>query len=267
MASIDGQKREGRIGIIGGTGGGSLDLSDSAREPVKTHWGDAIVSDGVLQGHEVFYVLRHGKAHSVPPHKVNYRANLAALAMLGVDRVFAINACGGLADRMNPGDAVIVDQFLDFTKSRPLTFFDEEGDPVVHTDVTEPYCPTLREHLRDACAATKLTLHSAGVYVACEGPRYESAAEIRMFRNLGGDVIGMTGVPELVLAREIGICYASLSLVTNSAAGMGETQRLRHSDVQSVMEEISPTVAAVITDAVGRAAKGEACEQCVAEPE
>jgi 5'-methylthioadenosine phosphorylase len=265
VASIAGQKREGRIGLIGGTGGGHLDLGGAAPEPVETPWGEAMVTRGSLQGQEVFSVLRHGREHSVPPHKVNYRANIAALAQLGVERIFAINACGGLSERVCPGDVVIVDQFLDFTKCRPLTFFDGDGDPVIHVDLTEPYCPSLRRRLRDATAATKMNLHSTGTYVACEGPRYESAAEIRMYRTLGGDVIGMTGVPELVLAREIGLCYSALCLITNNAAGIGEAARLRHSDVESVMERCSEMVAWIVGEAIARSGDDPACEHCGAE--
>lgn len=265
MASIEGQRREGRIGIIGGTGAGLLAVGPGRDEVVATPWGDALISQGELRGHEVLVILRHGRDHGVPPHKVNYRANIAALAMRGVERVLAINACGAVNERISPGDVVIVDQFLDFTKSRPLTLFDGDGAPVVHTDLTEPYCPVLRRHLREAAAATRVGLHSTGTYVACEGPRYESSAEVRMFQMLGGDVIGMTGVPELVLAREIGICYAALCLVTNNAAGIGESVRLTHSEVQSMMERFSDLAVWILGEAVARSLAGPPCGYCGSE--
>jgi len=248
MSRIEGQRREGSTAVITGTGGSGIDLRIVATEKVRTRWGDVNVRRCQAPGGEFFWLARHGRAHNIAPHLINYQANVAALAMLGVERIVATNACGGLSDGLEPGDCVVVDQFLDFTRHRPLTFFDSPGEPVVHTDFSEPYCPALRATLVSASEALGLTCRSTGTYVCCDGPRYETAAEVRMFRMLGGDLIGMTAIPELVLAREIGICYAGLAVVTNVGAGLAEGT-LTHEEVEKVMRSRSAEVRRVLVAA------------------
>ncbi|MFA7467998.1 MAG: S-methyl-5'-thioadenosine phosphorylase [Desulfotomaculaceae bacterium] len=223
-----------KIAIIGGTGVYDPNiLSDIGEETVETPFGRVKVKVGSYKGKKVAFMARHGEDHSVPPHLVNYRANIYGLRLLGVKNVFATAAVGSLNMGMEPGNFVFMDQFLDFTKSRHQTFV-EQG--VVHLDMTDPYCPRLRGVLREAAEKNGLRYHSAGTYVCAEGPRFETPAEIRMFRQLGGDLVGMTSVPEVVLAREAKICYATIAMVTNFAAGISKT-KLSHQEVVDIMNE------------------------------
>ncbi len=186
-------------------------------------------------GEEVAFLARHGRHHSFPPHRVNYRANIWALRDLGVERIFATAAVGSLRKEIAPGTVFLPDQFLDFTRQRPSTFFEGGESGVAHADVTEPYCPQLRGVARRAAEELDLPVREGGVYVCTEGPRFETPAEIRVFAALGGDVVGMTGVPEVVLSRELSLCYTSLALVTNYAAGISR-QPLTHREVLEAME-------------------------------
>jgi len=203
---------------------------------VDTKYGPASVYIYASGGGEEFAFLpRHGEGHALAPHKVNYRANIMALNMLGVERIIGVCSVGSLRKDIRPGDFVRVDQFLDFTKGRPDTFFEEEGE-VVHIDVTEPYCPEMRACI-SGVPTSGIRLHEKGTYVCAQGPRFETAAEIRMFAALGGDVVGMTGMPECVLARELGMCYACVAVVTNYAAGIGD-RPLSHEDVVGQMKKL-----------------------------
>lgn len=250
-------------GIIGGTGVYDPQLLDRLRnEQVSTPYGDVAVQVGTYQGIEIAFMPRHGKGHSIPPHKVNYRANIWALKRLGVRRVLATAAVGSLNPDMKPGHFVIIDQFLDFTKVREHTFFDGGETGVVHTDVTHPYCPELRGALIEQADRLELDSHRAGVYVCTEGPRFETAAEIRAFRLLGGDVVGMTNVPEAVLAREAGLCYAVMAMVTNMGAGISE-QPLTHDEVVEIMAENTENVRRLALETIvgGPLGTGCSCER------
>jgi|BEDMetMinimDraft_2_1075160.scaffolds.fasta_scaffold13737_1 5'-methylthioadenosine phosphorylase len=223
------------VGVIGGTG--VYDpawLDHAASQTVETPYGAVTVVTGTVDGAPAVFLNRHGPGHAVPPHRVNYRANLYALWRLGVRRVVATAAVGSVNQAFEPGHMVLADQFLDFTKSRVATFFEGGAGGVVHTDVSDPYCKGIRRTIRAEAETLGVRLTDGGTYVATEGPRFESAAEIRAFRLLGGDVVGMTGVPEVVLARELGLCYATLALVTNYAAGLSGA-RLQHEEVLAVM--------------------------------
>ncbi len=246
-------------GIIGGTGVYDPQLLDELRdEQVMTPYGDVSVQVGTFNGVEIAFMPRHGKGHSIPPHKVNYRANIWALKRLGVRCALATAAVGSLNPEMRPGHFVIIDQFLDFTKHREHTFFDGGDAGVVHTDVTDPYCPRLRERLLEQAERLELTSHDGGVYVCAEGPRFESAAEIRAFRLLGGDVVGMTNVPESVLAREAGLCYAAMAMVTNMAAGISE-QPLTHDEVVEIMAENTENVRRLALETIVAGPAGSEC--------
>lgn len=226
-----------RLAIIGGTG--VYDpriLSEIREEEVLTPYGDVRLRVGVYGGEEVAFLARHGAGHSVPPHRINYRANIWALKRLGAERVIATTAVGSLNPEMKPGHFVITDQFLDFTSGRAATFYDGKEQGVVHIDVTEPYCPECRAVLVRAAAELAITAHGGGTYVCTNGPRFETPAEIRMFQKLGGDLVGMTNVPEVVLAREAGLCYATVSMVTNFGAGISPNP-LTHEEVLEVMAE------------------------------
>jgi len=222
------------IAIIGGTGVYDPNiLTDISEENVDTPYGSVKVKVGSYQGKRVAFMPRHGADHSVAPHLINYRANIWGLRLLGVKTIFATAAVGSLNLSMKPQDFVFIDQFLDFTKARQQTFLDKG---VIHLDMTEPYCPRLRQVLCDAADKLGLPYHKIGTYVCMEGPRFETPAEIRMLRQLGGDVVGMTSVPEVVLAREAEMCYATIVMVTNFAAGIS-ADPLSHQEVVGVMNE------------------------------
>lgn len=243
-----------KLGIIGGSGFYEPGmLSGVYEKEVETPYGTIKTLIGKLpDGIEVAFLARHGREHSVLPHQINYRANLWGLKTLGVKRIIATTAVGSLAKSLTPGMLVIVDQFLDFTKQRPLTFFENGNVHQAYIDITESYCPDLRELLRKAAVKYHLKTRMGGCYVCTEGPRYETAAEVRMFKMLGGTVVGMTGVPEVVFARELGICYANLSAITNWAAGIVKIT-LRHSDVVQIMTENQAKIRQLLTECLGGA--------------
>lgn len=206
------------IGIIGGSG--VYEISQNAdscsKKIVKTEYGDVEVSILEMFSKKIAFIPRHAQGHSIPPHKINYRANIEALSKIGVTQIIATNSVGSMNEQMPPGAFVIPNDFLDFSQNRAKTFYD---DKVVHVDVTQPYCPALRDVL-DRSGEVIL----GGTYVCTEGPRFETPAEIRMFRMLGGDLVGMTGLPEVTLAREKAICYNSICIVSNYASGISETE-------------------------------------------
>lgn len=251
-----GSAQSAPVGVIAGTGFYALaQLADPITRDVETDFGPARLTGGTWHGVRVVFLTRHGAGHSVPPHLVNYRANIAALASVGVTDVFAINAVGSIDPALRSGDLVCLDDFLDFTKSRATTFFDGSGPRgVVHVDVAEAYHPELRRELLDAAASARVALRDGGVYACFEGPRFESPAEVRMAGLLGGHVAGMTGVPEATLAVEAGLRYASVALVTNPCAGLSDVP-ITIADVNAVLAASGERVLAIL-DAVlaGRAA-------------
>ncbi|HEX3032236.1 MAG TPA: S-methyl-5'-thioadenosine phosphorylase [Bacillota bacterium] len=223
--------------IIGGTGVYDPKiLTDTREEKVHTNYGDVVVKVGSYHGKEIAFLPRHGAKHSVPPHLINYRANISALKQLGVTKILATAAVGSLNPAMLPGDFVLVDQFMDFTKNRAATFFEGGSQGVVHIDLTEPYCKELRGVMKTAAGQLGLRLSEGGNYVCTEGPRFETPAEIRMYRMLGGDLVGMTSCPEVALSREAEMCYATVAMVTNFAAGISPTC-LTHSEVVETMRQ------------------------------
>lgn len=236
--------------VIGGTG--LYCLSDGQAGDsiaVETRYGAMEVERGRVGEVEVGFLARHGKGHGVPPHRVNYRGNIAALRELGVGSILASAAVGSISEDLPPGSLVVLTQFLDFTRARAGTFFDGEEEEVRHVDMTDPYCGHLRAELLGAAEALGEKVHPEGVYVCTEGPRFETPAEIEMFGRLGGDVVGMTSVPEVVLAREAGICYAGLAIVTNWAAGVSK-EPLRHEEVSAFMGVQMPRVRALFEEVV-----------------
>jgi 5'-methylthioadenosine phosphorylase len=239
-----------KIAVIGGTGVYDPEMLKEVREEwVRTPYGEVGLQVGRFRGREVAFMARHGRQHSVPPHLVNYRANIMALKQLGVRSILATAAVGSLNTDLHPGKLVFCDQFLDFTKSRVQTFSEGGPEGVVHMDMTEPYCPELRDLMDRAAADLELPVHSIGTYVATEGPRFETPAEIRMLRQLGGDLVGMTGVPEVVLAREAEICYATICMVTNFAAGISP-HRLTHEEVVAAMQVNAAKLRSLIAETV-----------------
>ena len=238
------------IGIIGGTGVYDPKmLSGIDEKQVKTDYGTIAVMTGEYKGFGVAFLPRHGKDHLVPPHKINYRGNIMALKKLGVERIIATGAVGSLNLEMVPGEFILVDQFIDFTKNRVQTYYEEGATGVVHVDMTTPYCLELRKILANAAAAIDMTVKTRGTYVCTEGPRFETPAEIKMYSYLGGDLVGMTSVPEVILAREAAICYATIATVTNFAAGISPTP-LTHAEVIEAMRLNNENLKKLIMKAV-----------------
>ena len=248
-----------RIAIIGGSGLEKL-FEKPEQSIIKTPYGEApSVSIGKVGGKRVVFLPRHGPNHSVPPHRINYRANIWALHKLGVKRIFATNAVGAINRDFKPGQIAVPHDFVDFTKARCGTFHDEA--PVTHVDFSQPYCPQMRKLLLDAARRTGLQVWDKAVMVCTEGPRLETPAEIEMFRRLGCDIVGMTGFPEVVLARELEMCYASACYVSNMAAGM--QKGLPTHDVLGVSKQIMPKLEKLLIESIsGLPIKREEACQC-----
>ena len=225
------------IAIIGGTGIDEMpEFTSGKPESITTRFGDAIVLPNIVDGRSLYFLPRHGLDHAIPPSRINYRAQIAALKSLGVGAVIGICAVGSLRIGVVPGSFVVLGDFIDLTRHRICTFFDDPTGPPAHTDFTEPYCPWVSKALTDACGDTGADCTPYAIYIGVDGPRYETPAEIRLYASWGGDVMGMTNVPEAVLAREAGLCYGALGVVTNMAAGLGTTS-LGHDDVRSAVAD------------------------------
>ncbi len=215
----------GRLAIIGGTGLSQLaDLkiikSDSLSTPYGAPSADFIT--GELSGKEVIFLARHGNPHSIAPHKINYCANIWGLKQLGVGNIIAVAAVGGITPEMIPTHIVIPDQIIDYSYGRKHTFFEGQGDPVTHIDFSYPYSQTLRARLIHAAKQAGISISPIGTYGCTQGPRLETAAEIKRMEQDGCDLVGMTGMPEAALAKELAINYATVSVVANCAAGKTE---------------------------------------------
>jgi 5'-methylthioinosine phosphorylase len=211
-----------KTAIIGGTGLTQISgLTISQQEQVLTPYGlpSADLITGDLTGQAVVFLARHGNPHSIPPHKINYRANIWALKQLDVQQIIAIAAVGGITPYMAPAALALPDQLIDYSYGREHTFFSGDGTPVTHIDFTDPYTPSLRQQLLAAAKQSAIVLVDSGTYGCTQGPRLETPAEIRRMEQDGCDLVGMTGMPEAALARELGIDYAALAVVANWAAG------------------------------------------------
>ncbi|MDR3587365.1 MAG: S-methyl-5'-thioadenosine phosphorylase [Desulfosporosinus sp.] len=234
-----------RYALIGGTGVEHFTLKEQRVIKVETPYGLVEPVVGKLADREIVFMSRHGRNHVTPPHLVNYRANIWAIRELGVRKVLATAAVGSLSLNFKLGELVLLDQFLDFTKNRPQTFYEGGQKGVLHVDMTEPYCTSVRRGILKASEQIGLPVKNGACYVCTEGPRFETPAEIRMFQSLGADLVGMTSVPEVVLARELGMCYASIGMVTNEAAGIA-THPLSHAEVMESMKELGIKVARLV---------------------
>ncbi len=269
------------LGIIGGSGLYQIEGIKVLEEKyLFTPYGDPsdayIIAE--IEGKKVVFLSRHGRGHKIPPHLINYRANIWGFRLLGVDKILSVGAVGGINPLLRAGDFVITDQFIDFTKVRPNTFY--EGDytiyeepedrkdlvseymknnRVVHIDVSEPFCREMRNVLIKVCENLKLRYHSKGCYVATEGPRLETSAEIKMFSLLGADVVGMTLVPEIVLARELNMHFASINVITNLAAGI-KGDRLTSDEVIEMMKNKQEELKKIIVNFVNNLPDNFSCE-------
>lgn len=253
-----------KLGIIGGTGVYDLPVLEHEDEDVvRTEYGAVRIQRATYRSRggtgrdvSVSFVARHGVGHTLPPHRINYHANVRALKKVGADWVLATTAVGSLLPDIHPGELVLLDQFVDFTRTRQYTYFDGGPEGVRHTDMTYPYNEALRQMILLVARERGIDLRPRGTYFCTEGPRFETAAEVRMFGDLGGDVVGMTNVPEVILANEAGLRYAAVSLVTNHGAGISDAP-LTHEEVYEVMEENQATLDELICGLVIRLAEGE----------
>jgi 5'-methylthioadenosine phosphorylase len=214
------------LAIIGGSGLTRLStLAVAHREVVRTPYGEpsSALLFGQIAGRDVVFLARHGHGHTIPPHRVNYRANLWALKERGVEAVLAVASVGAIASVHAPGDVVLPHQLIDYTHGREATFFDGGDQKVVHADFTQPYTPALRARCLAAARGAPVKLHDGGVYAAVSGPRLETAAEIDRLERDGATIVGMTGMPEAALARELDLAYVSIAVIVNHAAGRGDS--------------------------------------------
>lgn len=233
-----------KLGIIGGTGISKLsELKNINKTVTHTPFGEpsSALTFGTLHGVDVVFMARHGYGHTIPPHRVNYRANIWALHQAGVDGLLAIAAVGAINESMRPGNLVCPDQLIDYTWGRSTTYFDEDLASVTHIDFTEPYSSVTRGILLKAAEGCDFELIPHGVYGCKQGPRLETAAEIQRMKGDGCDMVGMTGMPEAALARELNLEYACCAVVANWAAGLGDgaiTMQEIEKHVKSGMDKV-----------------------------
>lgn len=243
------------LAVIGGTGVYKLaQLDDVETRQVDTRYGSPSgpIRIGTLLGHRVAFLARHGEGHSLPPHKINYRANLAALQQVGATRVLALNTVGGIGERFGPRVLACPDQLIDYTWGRVSTLSEEPGSEVLHVDFGHPYSPMLRSKVLAAARVTGAAVVDGGCYGATQGPRLETIAEIARLRRDGCDLVGMTGMPEAGLARELGLEYVCLAIVANWAAGCGDAQEITLAEVLANVEAAS----AGLPELIGELARG-----------
>jgi 5'-methylthioadenosine phosphorylase len=257
---------QAEIGIIGGTGLYDPKLLKNVQEiTVTTPYGNPsdVITTGELGGKCVAFLPRHGKKHTIRPTDINARANIFALKKLGVRRILAPSTVGSLREEYHPGEIAFCDQFIDRTTRREQSFYTE--DKVCHITVAEPMCPELRENLIDVAKALGVKMHPTGTYVCIEGPRFSTKAESKMYRQWGADVVGMTMVPECVLAREAEICYASISTVTDydvwkdHPVCVDDIVKIMKTNIENVKRIIAETVTKLPTERgckCGEALKG-----------
>ena len=238
------------LAIIGGSGMAQLScLEISRREVIRTPYGEPSgpLTFGKINAHDIVFLARHGPGHTIPPHSVNYRANLWALNSIQPTRVVAVAAVGGIREDLKPGMMVVPDQIIDYTYSRKFTYFDDMKQPVTHIDFTHPHDQITRRQLLQAAQQANENIIDGGVYAATQGPRLETAAEINRLERDGADMVGMTGMPEAILARELDIRYATIAVVANYAAGCGDnTQAISLEDAYATLAQAMSKVSMVL---------------------
>lgn len=243
-----------KTAIIGGSGLSKLaGLSDLRYESVKTAYGEpsAEMTIGTIGGRDVVFLPRHGAGHTIPPHRINYRANIQALKLIGVEKIYAVAATGSIDRALKARDIVVPSQLIDYTYGREHTFFDGNDGQVEHVDLSYPYTETLRQDLLAAAARSSIAVHDGGVYAATQGPRLETIAEIDRLDRDGGTIVGMTGMPEAALARELEMSYAVISLVVNSAAGRGGAALISMQEIYEHLEKGMQNVHLILEEVLG----------------
>ena len=238
------------LAIIGGSGLTQLSNLDVTRRlAVRTPYGEpsSALTFGRIAGADVVFLARHGYGHTIPPHAVNYRANIWALREQKVEGVVSVASVGGIRADMRPGAIAVPHQIIDYTWGRKNTFFEGDEQPVTHIDFTEPYSAPLRRRILDAARACSEAIVEDGVYAANQGPRLETAAEVDRLERDGADLVGMTGMPEAALAREAGLDYATIAVVANFAAGRGDSLHgVRMEDIEQVLQQALARVRRII---------------------
>jgi 5'-methylthioadenosine phosphorylase len=245
-----------KVGIIGGSGLDDPRLMKDIREKkIKTPYGkpSSPLTVGKIGGVDAVILARHGRDHSIYPTGVNYRANIFALKREGCTHILATTAVGSLREKIRPGDLIFVDQFIDFTKHRPLTFHDEK---VIHTPMSEPFCGNLRSILAGCAREMRLRHHRGGTVVTIEGPRFSTKAESHMFRKLGADVVNMSTVPEVILAREVGVCYQTIAMSTDYDCWKEGEEPVTWEMILSIMNKNAENVRKLLVKAVSRIDNG-----------
>lgn len=250
-----------RIAVIGGSGLTQLNnLQATRHEPTRTPYGEpsAPMLFGLLGGTEVVFLPRHGSGHTIPPHAINYRANLWALKQASVTDVIAVNAVGAIRPGLEDASLIVPDQIIDYTYGREHTFFGDTQQQLRHVDFSQPYCEKLRDILIEGARRAGVEPAENGTYGATQGPRFETVAEIRRLERDGADIVGMTGMPEAGLARELGLCYACIAVIVNPAAGkapgaismqaVGKNLEIGITKVCRVLEEAIPMIAGATGD-------------------
>ena len=243
------------LAVIGGSGLTQLaNLDVSHREVLRTPYGEpsGAVTFGQIGCRPVAFLARHGYGHTIPPHEVNYRANIWALAQRGALAIVSVASVGSIRADLKPGDIVIPNQIIDYTWGRKSTYHEGPDCTLTHIDFTEPYDRALRERLLAAAAAVAIPVSAGAVYAATQGPRLETAAEINRYERDGADLVGMTGMPEAALAREMGVPYAAISVVSNYAAGRADSASgISFEAIQGVLVESMGRVRTIIEKLVG----------------
>ena len=251
------------LAIIGGTGLTQLaNLEITHRQVIRTPYGEpsGALSFGKINDHEVIFLARHGYGHTTPPHEVNYRANMWALQSEGVKHVISVATVGGIHRDMAPGVIAVPDQIIDYTWGRKSTYYEGGEKPVVHMDFTWPYCDEMRQMCMKACDLAGERYIDGGVYGAVQGPRLETKAEIDRLERDGATMVGMTGMPEAALARELGLCYAALTVCANYAAGRGSSsEAITYEEVDAVLKQAMGRVRTILEHLVATA---PFCEKC-----
>ncbi len=248
------------IAIIGGTGIYSEDMLKNVKTTeVQTPYGkpSSKIKIGSFKGKKVAFLFRHGEKHSIPPHKVNSHANIYALEKLGVERIIGMAAVGSLKEGMKPGDIVIPDQFIDFTKLRNPTFYD--GPKVAHISMADPFCEEMRGVVCKTIEGLNIRFHKKGTYICVEGPRFSTRAESNLWRIMKADIIGMTLIPEAVLAREKEICYLSITSVTDYDCWK-EKDTVSATDVIKTMKKNAENIKNILENFISKTPKERKCE-------
>lgn len=261
------------VGVIGGTGVYNF-MDETEQLIIETPFGlSPALNIGYIGDTKVVFLPRHSRSgedkleHAIPPHMINYKANVYALHKLNISRIIATHSCGSMRKALTPGSFILPSQFIDQTKRRDPSFFDGSDlirselklkQDVVHVDVTYPFCQELTEIIFRSCTIHGAKTFKNCTYVCTEGPRFETPAEIRAFSNMGGDVVGMTLVPEVVLSRELGMCYSSISLVSNYAAGISE-EKVSFREVVEEFEKNKTLLFSILKDVVGKIPSERKC--------